>query len=338
MSNNNAKFLLVSGFDRNGEPELHLTDDDVLHIQFSMMPPELKSGEARRPELFETFEITLSQFLGLPVLRDDKETFLVLNATPEIAKRLAQYLERFWSEHASNLIQPKMSLSNGEKIETEAQLKKLLENQLRPAMKQIGFAYFRKADMIFSRKVVDGFYMLWVTLHGYVPQAKAQAHLMVFHEVLECIYALASGLERSALKNQWQGYQRLKIAGEGDSGTPVLTPYETEAWSKSVLNALQKEGLLQLEKNINLQTLDQHLNPLALNPNPNLEVGAPDVKAAHGLIVARLLDRADVENVIAYHTQQLSKRPDDVPNIFPQVVKYVMSYTRSELLEEAAKF
>jgi hypothetical protein len=87
-----------------------------------------------------------------------------------------------------------------------------------------------------------------------------------------------------------------------------------------------------------LQTLDQHLNPLALNLNPNLEVGAPDVKAAHGLIVARLLDRADVENVIAYHTQQLSTRPDDVPNIFPQVVKYVMSYTRSELLEEAAKF
>ena len=77
----------IKGFDRQGEPELRAGDNGGLELVFNFMPPATASGEERAPELFEKFETVLAQVLGVRVLRDDRETFIIAAPKPGTAER-----------------------------------------------------------------------------------------------------------------------------------------------------------------------------------------------------------------------------------------------------------
>jgi hypothetical protein len=86
----------VTGFDRAGEPEIREYSDGTLEILFEFMPP-LNGGADEDPDSrFERFEEFLSIAINQPVLRDDRERFVVHSAAEGTADLLRTFLETYW--------------------------------------------------------------------------------------------------------------------------------------------------------------------------------------------------------------------------------------------------
>jgi hypothetical protein len=93
----------VQGFDSAGEPELRLTGDGTLEIMFNFMPPLNGADDANPDPLFDTFEVVLSKALGVEVIRDDRELFVVPKPQPDTMARTKAFLESFWTVTWPNL-------------------------------------------------------------------------------------------------------------------------------------------------------------------------------------------------------------------------------------------
>jgi hypothetical protein len=85
----------VKGFDSSGEPEISISDDGSLQLIFCFMPPLNGKDEPDESELWDVFETVLSKKLGVEVLRDDREVFLIPNPNTDTKDVLINYLENF---------------------------------------------------------------------------------------------------------------------------------------------------------------------------------------------------------------------------------------------------
>lgn len=90
--------VTVSGFDSEGEPEIRAGDNGAIEIMFNFMPPLNGAAEPYDEAVFDRFETVLSQALGVDVVRDDRELFIIPSPKPDTAQRLKAYLESFWTE------------------------------------------------------------------------------------------------------------------------------------------------------------------------------------------------------------------------------------------------
>jgi hypothetical protein len=89
--------IKLNGFDSDGEPELRYGEQGRLEIMFNFMPPLNGAADANPHPIFETFEVVLASALGVDVIRDDRELFIIPNPQPDTMSRAQVYLETFWS-------------------------------------------------------------------------------------------------------------------------------------------------------------------------------------------------------------------------------------------------
>jgi hypothetical protein len=91
--------ITVTGFDSAGEPEIRNAAGGALEIMFNFMPPLNGSDDANPDPVFETFEKVLQAELGVDVVRDDRELFVIPKPKPDTAARAKTFLETFWTAY-----------------------------------------------------------------------------------------------------------------------------------------------------------------------------------------------------------------------------------------------
>jgi hypothetical protein len=85
--------ILLSGFDDLGEPVIQLMDDRSLHLLFEFMPPS--DIDENGMDFFDDFDAQLSKAIGLPVIWDDRERFIIENPEPDTVEKIRQFIETY---------------------------------------------------------------------------------------------------------------------------------------------------------------------------------------------------------------------------------------------------
>jgi hypothetical protein len=98
--------VTVQGFDSAGEPEIRSGEDGALEIMFNFMPPLNGASEPYPDAVFDTFEVVLVKALGVDVIREDRELFVIPNPQPDTLARAKAYLETFWTAAWPDLSKP----------------------------------------------------------------------------------------------------------------------------------------------------------------------------------------------------------------------------------------
>lgn len=93
---NNFKTIEVSGFDKDGEPEIKIFEDGHIEIMFNFMPPLNGKAEVEEDEYWDSFDKELSKHLNVEVERDDRELFIIPKPKKSTVEKLKLYLESFW--------------------------------------------------------------------------------------------------------------------------------------------------------------------------------------------------------------------------------------------------
>lgn len=88
--------IRLSGFDSRGEPEIRVMRDGSMYVVFNFMPPSdfADSGELGP---FEHFDRQMEKAIGVPVLWDDREFFLIKKPRPDTIDRIRQFVEKYRS-------------------------------------------------------------------------------------------------------------------------------------------------------------------------------------------------------------------------------------------------
>ena len=81
-----VKTIPIPGFDPHGDPEIRLMDDGSMYLVFNFMPPSWAGDD---PAWFDTFDKMLQQALGVDVLWEDREFFLIRSPLAGTEERIA---------------------------------------------------------------------------------------------------------------------------------------------------------------------------------------------------------------------------------------------------------
>lgn len=86
--------IAVQGFEADGEPVIKRWSDGSVWIHFNFMPP-LFAEENGTEAQFDSFDSKLQEALGVPVIWDDREVFIVANPEPDTVVKAKAWLESF---------------------------------------------------------------------------------------------------------------------------------------------------------------------------------------------------------------------------------------------------
>lgn len=81
----------LAGFDPEGEPEIHVMADGSLSVVFNFMPPSWAEDE---PEPFDDFDEQLAAAIGLPVVWEDREVFVIERPGSDTIERVRRFLQQ----------------------------------------------------------------------------------------------------------------------------------------------------------------------------------------------------------------------------------------------------
>jgi hypothetical protein len=90
-----VEVITLEGFDSEGEPEIRIMDNGSLELVFNFMPP---TWAEENPEVFDDFDVQLSEALDLEVLWEDRELFLIEEPGEDTVERIKQFLEHYRDE------------------------------------------------------------------------------------------------------------------------------------------------------------------------------------------------------------------------------------------------
>jgi hypothetical protein len=90
------KTIEVKGFDSFGEPEIKVYDDGHIEVMFNFMPAHNTAGEPSRDRVFDIFDKWLEFKLGVNVVWEDRELFIISKPAADTAQKLKTCLEDFW--------------------------------------------------------------------------------------------------------------------------------------------------------------------------------------------------------------------------------------------------
>jgi hypothetical protein len=85
--------IQLSGFDEMGEPVIQVMTDRSLHLQFEFMPPS--DIDENGMEFFDDFDQQLSKAIGLPVIWDDRERFIIEAPNPDTIDKIRSFIEQY---------------------------------------------------------------------------------------------------------------------------------------------------------------------------------------------------------------------------------------------------
>ncbi len=84
----------LSGFDAEGEPEIHAMSDGSLYVVFNFMPPSDAPEEDDLGQ-FANFDREMGEAGGVPVVWEDREVFVIRSPTPETVERVKRFVETY---------------------------------------------------------------------------------------------------------------------------------------------------------------------------------------------------------------------------------------------------
>jgi len=97
MSSDDAvvETIKLSGFDPAGEPEIRRFASGQLRIVFNFMP--LSTTEATDGALgpYRDFDQEMAHAIGVPVLWEDREIFLIESPRPDTVDRVSRFVSSF---------------------------------------------------------------------------------------------------------------------------------------------------------------------------------------------------------------------------------------------------
>lgn len=90
------KKIAITGFDCDGEPEVRMEDDGSVVIVFEFMPPINGTDDGVEDEDFDHFDQVLQEALGVEVVWDDREVFVIPNPEKDTVQKIKHFLEHYW--------------------------------------------------------------------------------------------------------------------------------------------------------------------------------------------------------------------------------------------------
>jgi len=90
------KTIPLSGFDPYGEPVIRLMDDGSMYVVFNFMPPTWAEAD---PTPFDSFDKMLQRAIGVDVMWEDREFFLIKSPLADTEERITNFLRKLRSEH-----------------------------------------------------------------------------------------------------------------------------------------------------------------------------------------------------------------------------------------------
>ena len=98
------KIITVTGFDPAGEPQISVQEDGSLHINFNFMPPSYMDN----PDdlgVFSSFDADMQAFIGVPVVWDDREVFVIHQPAQDTIQKIIEFLQTYQPDidHISGL-------------------------------------------------------------------------------------------------------------------------------------------------------------------------------------------------------------------------------------------
>lgn len=94
MAREVIKTIPVSGFDPEGEPEIRQMSDGSLHVVFNFMPPSFAEDDESK---FVDFDKQLEKAIGVPVLWDDREVFVIRKPARDTVGKIVRFLDGYES-------------------------------------------------------------------------------------------------------------------------------------------------------------------------------------------------------------------------------------------------
>ena len=85
--------IQLSGFDEMGEPVIQVMDDRSIHLQFEFMPPS--DIDENGIEFFDDFDAQLAKAIGLPVIWDDRERFIIEVPQADTIDKIRHFIENY---------------------------------------------------------------------------------------------------------------------------------------------------------------------------------------------------------------------------------------------------
>ena len=84
--------IQLTGFDPMGEPVIRVMADGSLYVVFNFMPPTYVPDEDGMGQ-FEDFDKQMEKAVGVPVMWEDREFFLIQQPGPETIERIREFVE-----------------------------------------------------------------------------------------------------------------------------------------------------------------------------------------------------------------------------------------------------
>lgn len=86
----------LSGFDSGGEPSIRVMSDDSLEVSFAFMPPsDAERGGPFGLGEFAEFDQEMAAAIGVSVIWEDREFFLIEQPTADTLDRLRRFIEGY---------------------------------------------------------------------------------------------------------------------------------------------------------------------------------------------------------------------------------------------------
>lgn len=91
-----VKEIKLSGFDPAGEPVIRVMSDGSLYVVFNFMPPSFVPDEEREDlGRFEHFDVEIANAIGVPVVWEDREFFLIQKPKSDTIERVRQFVQGY---------------------------------------------------------------------------------------------------------------------------------------------------------------------------------------------------------------------------------------------------
>lgn len=240
----------VAGFDPAGEPEVHVLPDGALSVIFDCLPPS--DAADHEEEHFSRFDRHLEQAVGVSVVREDRERFLIPTPAADTLERLRYYLQTCRREPG-----PRGSAKPG--------IRGALNESLGAVLTRGGFR-LRKKQEAFVRSIPGGRQLLLVALTERGEYSDFSLVLGIRLDAVETIANKYSNVRRQYQADSLTTLTQLEHFGlEPSPGIgvriPVAGPGQVSAAVERLTPLLQDQILPFFERYQDVASLNGALHP-----------------------------------------------------------------------------